>query len=504
MSTLWRNWSSGQRISVVVAFTTLVSLFLWSYTGGSTETWKVLFEARLGRNSDELRELLARLDTEEIPWQLNQKTDGRKFDIQVRSGDDYKKALLLASENGLVDEEEGAEDQGLFGGGLTDTPERTRLRLEQAKIRKVEKAIRCHPGISFVDLVIKHGKAGRFATDQDTPDTAVVLLRMRDSTARLVTREAETIRKLVSSAFAIEVERIQIVDSNMRDYPSGSDGLAEVMARDLRAEVQGDISEVIEGLYLGVFAKEQFRLGVIVDDIAVDGSKAGGSKAGASVPATEVEASGGVVAAGSAAGEPRPGTANLKLKYRATVSLVLDIGAVKEVLARRDQLLESGGRPASVDGFAGRLKAFEREQEEFLARQLPLDNARVTVKTEAFFRTETKEAGAPSFIAGLFEKDWKLGSFSDASIYAGGGFVMTLLAYGLFRIRARRKRGLELELAASNRTDACRETLDAVEKAGRLARNTPDVSSAVVKMWLNEGLDPVVEMSNPAGTAAGN
>ena len=502
MSTLWRNWSSGQRISVVVVFTTLVSLFLWGYTAGSTETWKVLFETRLGRNSDELRELLARLDTEEIPWQLNQKTDGRKFDIQVRPGDDYKKALLLASENGLVDEEGDSEDQGFFGGGLTDTPERVRLRLEQVKIRKVEKAIRYHPGISFVDLVIKHGQSGRFATDRDTPDTAVVLLRMIDSTTRLVTREAETIRKLVSSAFAIEVERIQIVDSNMRDYPGGPDGLAEVMARDLRAEVQKDISEVIEGLYLGVFAKEQFRLGVIIDDIAIDSPKTG-----ASVPAPEAEASGEVVGAGGAgeaAGESRPGTANLKLKYRATVSLVLDIGAVKEVLARRDQLLESEDKPASADGFAGRLKAFEREQEEFLARQLPLDNARVTVKTEAFFRTETKEAGAPSFIAGLFEKDWKLGPLSDASIYAGGGFVMTLLAYGLFKIRARRKRGLELELAASNRTDACRETLDAVEKAGRLARNTPEVSSAVVKMWLSEGLDPVVEMSNPAGTAARN
>jgi len=492
LSTLWRNWSSGQRISVVVVFATLVSLFLWSYTAGSAETWEVLFETRLGRNSDELRELLVRLDTEEIPWRLNQKTDGRKFDVQVRPGDDYKKALLLAAENGLVDEEGDSEDQGLFGGGLTDTPERARLRLEQVKSRKVEKAIRCHPGISFVDLVIKHGKSGRFATDQDTPDTAVVLLRMIDSTTRLVTREAETIRKLVSSAFAIEVERIQIVDSNMRDYPGGADDLAEVMAQDLRAEAQKDISEVIEGLYLGVFAKEQFRLGVIIDDIAVDSPKAG-----ASVPVTEAEAP------GEAAGESRPGTANLKLKYRATVSLVLDIGAVKEVLARRDQLLESE-KPASTNGFAGRLKAFEREQEEFLARQLPLDNARVTVKTEAFFRTETKEAGAPSFIAGLFEKDWELGSLSDASIYAGGGFVMTLLAYCLFTIRARRKRGLELELAASNRTDACRETLDAVEKAGRLARNTPEVSSAVVKMWLSEGREPAAEMSNPAGTAARN
>jgi len=492
LSTLWRSWSSGQRISVVVVFTTLVSLFLWSYTARRTDTWKVLFEARLGRNSDELRELLARLDTEEVTWRLNQKTDGRKFDIQVRPGDDYKKALLLAAENGLVDEEGDSEDQGLFGGGLTDTPERARLRLEQVKSRKVEKAIRCHPGISFVDLVIKHGKSGRFATDQDTPDTAVVLLRMIDSTTRLVTREAETIRKLVSSAFAIEVERIQIVDSNMRDYPGGADDLAEVMAQDLRVEVQKDISEVIEGLYLGVFAKEQFRLGVIIDDIAVDSPKAG-----ASVPVTEAEAP------GEAAGESRPGTANLKLKYRATVSLVLDIGAVKEVLARRDQLLEIE-KPASASGFAGRLKAFEREQEEFLARQLPLDNARVTVKTEAFFRTETKEAGAPSFIAGLFEKDWELGSLSDASIYAGGGFVMTLLAYCLFTIRARRKRGLELELAASNRTDACRETLDAVEKAGRLARNTPEVSSAVVKMWLSEGREPAAEMSNPAGTAARN
>lgn len=497
MSTLWRNWSTGQRLSAAVITATLVSLILWSVTAGDSETWKVLLETRPGRHSDEMREFTARLDTEEISWRLNQKTDGRKFDLEVRSGEPYKKALLLAWENGLVDEDGDSQDQGLFGSGMMDTPERARLREEQADERKVEKAIRSHPAIAFVDLVIKRGKAGRFATDRDIPDTAVVLLRMRESTARLATREAGTIRKMVGSAFDIEQGRIDIIDSNsLREYPAGSEGIAESRARDLRNEVQQDVSEVIEGLYLGVFEKEQFRLGVIIDEISVENAP----PLALDPPATSEPPAG----TDEAPAVPRSIAATSKLKYRANVSLILDIAAVKEVLARREQLLESGGGPSEAGGFASRIKAFELEQEEFLARQLPLDNARVTVKTEAFFTTAEKEVAASGLLSGLLEKNWELSSLSDVYIYSGGAFVLTLLFYCLFRIRARRKRNLEVELAASIRTDTCRETLDAVEKAGRLARENPELSVAVVKMWLSESLDPVVEMSDPAGAVAKN
>ena len=455
MRNLWRNWSKAQRLAAVIIITVGLVGIVWTYAAGTSETWQVLLETRLGRNSDDLRELLARFDTEEIPWQLSQGANASKFEIEVRPGPDYRRALLLASENGLVDDEASGEGigQGLFGGGLTDTLEKSRM----ARSRTVEKAIRWYPVVTSVDLVIKYGKEGKFAADKDTPDTAVVLLRMKDSASRLDAKEAGAIRKIVCGSFGIKEENIQILDSNGRDYSEGSEGLA----RDLRVEVRSEICEVIEDLCLGAYEKEQFRLGVIVDGI-------------------EAQRSG------------------REAKYKVNVNLVLDIGAVKQVLERRDDLLEARGNPATTD-FAARIDEYEREQEEFLARQLPLDNVRVTVNTEAFLNSQTEEAAAPPFFPGFFNRDWGLGWLSDPYIYGGGGLGLVFLLFCCFLgIRSRRKRRFETEVADALCADACRETLLAVDQAGRLARNSPEVSTAVVKMWLSDSLDPVVEMSNPA------
>ena len=461
MRNLWRHWSKAQRLAAVIIITVGLVGIVWTYAAGTSETWQVLLETRLGRNSDELRELLARLDTEEIPWQLSQGAKASKFEIEVHSGPDYRRALLLASENGLVDEASGEGiGQGLFG-SVTDTPEKSRIRLEQARSRKVEKAIRWHSVVTSVDLVIKHGKEGRFAADKDTPDTAVVLLRMKDSASRLDAKEAGSIRKIVYGSFGIKEENIQILDSNGRDYSEGSEGLEVLLARDLRVEVRSEICEVIEDLCLGAYEKEQFRLGVIVDII-------------------EAQRSG------------------REAKYKVNVNLVLDIGAVRQVLGRRDDLLEARGNPATTD-FAARIDEYEREQEEFLARQLPLDNVRVTVNTEAFLNSQTEEAAAPPFFPGFFNRDWGLGWLSDPYIYGGGGLgLVFLLSCCLLGIRSRRKRRFETEVADVLRADACRDALLAVDQAGRLARNSPEVSTAVVKMWLSDSLDPVAEMSNPA------
>ncbi len=462
MRNLWRNWSKAQRLAAVIIITVGLVGIVWTYAAGTSETWQALLETRLDRNSDGLREFLARLDTEEIPWQLNKGANASKFEIEVRSGLGYRKALLLASEYDLLDETGGAGvGQGLFGGGLIDTPEKIRFRLEQSNSRKVETAIRRYSSVADVDLVIKHGKAGRFATDKDTPGTALVLLKIEGSASHLGAMEAVTICDIVSKAFAIEAKNIHIVDNNGRNYSEGSEGLDELLARNLRVEVRSEICEVIEDLCLGAYEKEQFRLGVIVDSI-------------------EAQRSG------------------REAKYKANVNLVLDIGAVKQVLDRRDDLLEARGNPATTD-FTARINEYEREQEEFLARQLPLDNVRVTVNTEAFFNSQTEEAAAPPFFPGFFNRDWGLGWLSDPYIYGGGGLGLVFLLFCcLLGIRSRRKRHFETEVADALCADVCREALLAVDQAGRLARNSPEVSTAVVKMWLNDSLDPVVEMSNPA------
>ncbi|MEE3180855.1 MAG: hypothetical protein VX288_03020 [Planctomycetota bacterium] len=497
MSTFWRNWSSGQRLSaVVIAMAVLFSL-AWSFTASPGESWKVLLEPRLGRNSTEFSELRNLLDSEGVPWRLSQKADAGRFEIEVRSGEDYRKALLLAAEYGLVDGDRAEDPEpGLFGGGLTDTSEKSRLRREEAQVRKIEKQIRRYHEISTVDLVITHGKSGRYATDQDTPDTALVLLQLKDPapSSHLPARKAETVRKMVSKAFAIQGENIQVVDNNMRDYPGGPAGLKEALARDLREEARAEIRSFIEALYLGIFDAKQLRLGVFIDSPAAESASATGA-----LPREEPSAQqGGEADSSLVAGEesrpqepaaptPRPGAEGGKEKYRVQVNLVLDIAAVKEHMARRNLALGGSRAAEGASGLAGRIEAYEREQEELLARQLPHENVRVTVSTEAFSRPAAEVASAPAFFTGLFADGVDLTWLSDPYIYGGGGaLLLSLLLASLARIRARRKSRMVVEAAEAICSATCRETLEAVDQAGSLVRSNEETSRAVVKMWLSE------------------
>lgn len=503
MSTIWRKWSPGQRLSVVVIAVAVLTSIAWSYTAGTTESWQVLLEPRSGRNSDEFNELISLLDADGISWRLSQKAEASRFEIEVRAGLEYRKAFLLAAEHGLVDgDREDDLDQGLFRGGLTDTSEKSRLRQEQGRVRKMEKALRRYPGISTVDLVINHGKPGRYATDQDTPDTAVVSLQLKDPSTPLPARVAEKVRKTLHSAFGIKVENIEIIDSNMRDYPRGPAGIEAALARDRREEVRNGIRSFIERLYLGVFEKAQFRLGVFVDNPAagpVGGTDSvpGGNSAVEDGTGADPSLAGGAESrpAQPAPSSPRQEPAPLREKYQVQVNLVLDISAVKKQLARRAQLLENEGATGSATGLAGRVESYEREQEELLARQLPHEDVRVTVTTEAFIKPQTEAAAPPGFFTGLFAGGWEFTWMSDPYISGGGGaLVLAFLGFCLMRIRARRKRRLVIETAEAICSDVCRDTLEAVDEAGSLVRSSPDTSTAVVKMWLSESPDAVAEM----------
>ena len=53
MRNLWRNWSKAQRLAAVIIITVGLVGIVWTYAAGTSETWQVLLETRLGRNSDE-------------------------------------------------------------------------------------------------------------------------------------------------------------------------------------------------------------------------------------------------------------------------------------------------------------------------------------------------------------------------------------------------------------------------------------------------------------------
>ena len=476
----------------------------WSFNASPTESWKVLLEPRLGRNSTEFSELRNLLDAEGVPWRLSQKAEASRFEIEVRSGDDYRKALLLAAEHGLVDGDRDEDlDSGLFGSSLTGTSEKSRLKRADAQVRKIEKQLRRYHEIFSADLVITQGKSGRYATDQDTPDTATVLLQLKDPSpsSRLPAMKAETVRKLVSKTFTIKDENIQIIDNNMWEYPGGSAGLKEALARDLREEARAEIRSFIEVLYVGIFEAKQFRLGIFVDSPA-----AGATRETGSLPRdnSAAQQGGGADASLVAEEESRPqepaaaipggGGDRRKEKYRVQVNLVLDIAAVKEQMARRDHALGGRRAPGADGDLAGRIDAYEREQEKLLARQLPHENVRVTVSTEAFSRPETEVASAPAFFTGLFADGVDFTWISDPYIYGGGGaLLLSLLLLSFARIRTRRKSRLAIEAAEAICSATCRETLEAVDQAGSLVRSNSETSTAVVKMWLSENPEAVLE-----------
>ena len=479
----------------MIALAVLFSL-AWSFTAGPTESWKVLLEPRLGRNSTEFSELRNLLDSEGILWRLSQKAEASRFEIEVHSGADYRKALLLAAEHGLVDgDRDEKPDSGLFGGGLTDTAEKSRLRREEAQVRKIEKQIRRYHEISTVDLVITHGRSGRYATDKDTPDTALVLLQLKDlaPSSHLPAMKAETVRKMVSKAFAIKEENIQVVDNNMRDYPGGPADLKEALARDLREEARAEIRSFIETLYRGIFDEKQLRLGVFIDSLSAGAANETGSVPRAESPAQQGGGADSSLVAGEESRPQEPAAPTLtrggerrKEKYRVQVNLVLDIAAVKEHMARRDLAL-GGSRVTADSSLMGRIETYEREQEQLLARQLPHENVRVTVSTEAFSRPEAKVASAPAFFTGLFAAGVDFTWLADPYIYGGGGaLLLSLLLLSLARIRARRKSRMVVEAAEAICSATCRETLEAVGQAGNLVRGNAGTSKAVVKMWLSE------------------
>ena len=499
MSTFWRNRSSGQRLSAIVIAMAVLFCLAWSFIARPAESWKVLLEPRLGRNSTEFSELRNLLDAEGVPWRLSQKAEASRFEIEVRSGDDYRKALLLAAENGLVDgDQEEKLDSGLFGGGLTDTSAKSRLRREQAQVRKIEKQIRRYHEISSVDLVITAGRSGRYATDQDTPDTAVVLLQLKDPSpsSHLPVMKAETVRKMVSKAFAIKQDNVQIVDNNMRDYPGGPAGLKEALARDQREEARTEIRSFIEALYLGIFEAKQFRLGVFIDTPAAAAVSETGSLPGDESPAEQKEGADASLVAGEEPAAVNPGEAGAQPgeKYRVQVNLVLDIAAVKEHMTRRNLALGAGRTPGVEAGMAGRIEAYEREQEELLARQLPHENVRVTVSTEAFSRPQVEAVSPPAFFTGLFADGIDFTWLSDPYIYGGGGaLLLSLLFLSLGRIQRRRRSRMAVEAAEAICSATCRETLEAVDQAGNLVRSNSETSRAVVKMWLSENPEAAIE-----------
>ena len=454
MSRLWKSLSRRQRFCAVVLVLAGVVSVAWTLGGGARGPYQPLLETSLGEKSVELRELLSRFEKEKIDWYSSRVTDGR-VTIEVRAGADYQSAVFLAAEQGFDFGESTTFDSGLFGvNPLVDSSDRLRMRLEHSRVRTVERSIGWYPNVESVHLVIQRAKPGRYARDTDKHDSAAVILRLKDGVSRLPAREATTIRKLVASAFTISEEHIQVVDDSMRDY-SGTE--EEPVAIENRVDLAERIKEVVTALYRAVYDDSEFRLGVLVD------------------------------ASQSSDGDGSSGSAG---HSRVRINLVLDVAAVKRVLARRDLLIGAVPQLLTPEVMRRRLDEYEAEQARFLGEQIPVGDVQAVVKSEVF---QAAAGNVPSLEA-LVKKGTQLGWGQLGLIWAGSFVTFLFLSWSLFRRRSSASYGVvsPVEQAPPGSDgsvggdEVCVSVLDASRRANTRARECPEVAASVVRFWLDE------------------
>jgi flagellar biosynthesis/type III secretory pathway M-ring protein FliF/YscJ len=442
----WGRLGPARRLALVLlaaAFAcALVLGGLWSGPGG----YQLLVESRAGEGTQELRSLLSLLEASQVAWRSRNRSDGSLI-IEVRAGADYKRAIFLAAEHGFASGRGANLDWLYQKSDFGESSEKFRERIEETKRRMIEDAIRCAPNIASASLIVRRAPAPIYAREVARPSSAAVALRLKPGVQRLEAREAATIRDLISGAFNVERENIQITDDRLNSYPHSG---AALEGLDFEEQKCRQIRQVVLELYRGRYRPEEFRLGVLVD---------------VSSRASESEDE---AAADSEAGPRRRQRASPGAVRGIRVNLVLDIEAVKRKLIHETELLGDarGDLAFSIERYVHREKAFLENQ----------TGAEVTVVAEVFSGHEGAPAAAQ--LAAAAEAHRPAGLFG---VVAAGGLLLLSL---VLLLRQRRKTPAAPAEASPAGFSACEETLEAVRAAGKAVAERPEVAAAIVKLWL--------------------
>jgi flagellar biosynthesis/type III secretory pathway M-ring protein FliF/YscJ len=509
----WTKLSSFQRVCVFTLLAVGAGAAVLGTWSARSERYQTLVEARPTEESQHLNTLLALLDSNGISWRSTEGSAG-KVKIEVRRGEEFHRALFLAADQGFEANTRSVLDWLFDKSDFLESPERLNLRLDESKRWIVERTIRWNPSIASANLFIQRGRRSAYVRGKDREDSAAVALRLRSAFERLSDHEAATIRKLISGAFTIPVEKIEITDDRGNSYRLSTPAMA---AQQTEEELLRKIRRVVEELYQGVYRPQEFKLGVMVRVAGAPGSPASRSADAPVPPAAAAAATGAAelkadVAAGEsqpqapersdgpapAKGRPADESAESHARGEVTgvrVNVVLDMGAVKRVLEQRALVLglrESGSKPS----LATQIEAYESEQEAFLARQLPMPDVQVTVQAQVFHSVAGMEL-RPSFLA-----ERRPATFEHWPYVSGTAVVVAFAAVLAFLLGARRRgrsgaagrsppRGEAVvdaapRIAKPSARSACGATLESVRSVNSVVAGQPDVAAAVLRLWMGE------------------
>jgi len=206
---------------------------------------------------DSVHSMQTLFDKHGIPYRIG--ADGA---IEVPR-DQASRARWLAAESGIAAEKD-SNLNWLFGeGSLIDTPSRLRSRLLESRKMTVVDAIRWGRNIQNARIVLRPGPKPIYANQDRSSDSAAVAVALRPGVEGLTQSEAAAIRTLVSGAFNIPPQNIQLVDDKPRSYPY-VEGTALGLSED-EDRTRKVVLSTIQGLLGRIYRPQEFVVGVLVD-----------------------------------------------------------------------------------------------------------------------------------------------------------------------------------------------------------------------------------------------
>ncbi len=211
-----------------------------------------------GGDAKSVEGMKALLDRSGIPYRTG--TDGGALEV---AGSHAAQARWLAAENGIGSARTSNFDW-LFGeGSFLDTESRIDQRLLESRKRTIEEAIRWSPNIRDARVVVQRGPEPIYASQPTGAESASVAVALRGGIEALTRSEAATIRNLVSGAFRIPGQNIQVTDDNLRSYPHLESSGAGITEEDDRTRKV--VQTTVEGLLSRMYRPAEFVVGVLAD-----------------------------------------------------------------------------------------------------------------------------------------------------------------------------------------------------------------------------------------------
>lgn len=454
-SGLLQRLSASQKmiLGLIAALVTLVLVLIIQPRDSSDGEYATLRMNTNGADMNQLLELQNLLEEGGVKTRI-QSVGTSNLALQVQRSQLPKARWLTADQS-------SADNLGWLyeSGQITDSPDLRDKRYLDSRKREVVATIIQSSKIASARLLVEKNKVSPFATRSNLNDTASVHLGLSAGVDRLTKKEAATVRRLVSGAFNLLPENIQVSDSRLHHYQY-LEAQGGVALSDEQDRLKNEVHLTLQRLYGAFFKPSEFVVGVLVDlsqersrvsqtdfdpeAIATQvvkkvttketGTRRPGNPVG-TAPNASASLNPGAVPGTSATGpsenedrEISESTSEVRFSEKKTeteipagklqgvsVNLVLDRNAVLRVLQEDGKFLEEepadeAEKQAWRQRQQAAIEAFVSEHDGIVKAQFPASVSNVTTKVSvvSFPRPpETEEVAFAGSFTGWFSEHWK-------------------------------------------------------------------------------------------------